>query len=143
MLNHTSRVITQAPYPEDQANLPNGLYVLSTYTQLNPGSHSVAVVIGNRTSKAIHMTSSPQIGQVITANTVPDPQASPNLLKKLDEEEPVLMLGLSMAEHPEKLLELLENNGGFDGLKNWPPEAAMNAHQLLLEFYSCVLLGTK
>ena len=25
----------QASYPEDQANLPNGLYVLSTYTQLN------------------------------------------------------------------------------------------------------------
>ena len=55
MLDHTLWVIMQAPYPEDQANLPNRLYVLSTYTQLNPGSHSVAVVMRNGTSKAIHM----------------------------------------------------------------------------------------
>ena len=41
MLDRTLRVITQAPYPEDQANLPNGLYVLSTYTQLNPGSCNI------------------------------------------------------------------------------------------------------
>ena len=45
MLDCTLQVITQAPYPEDQANLPNGLYVLSTYTQLNLGSHSVVVVV--------------------------------------------------------------------------------------------------
>ena len=66
-------VVTQSPYPEDQANLPNRLYVLSTYTQLNPGSCNVAVVIQNRTFKAIDMASSQQIRQVITANTVPDP----------------------------------------------------------------------
>ena len=134
MLDCTLRVITQAPYPEDQANLPNGLYVLSTYTQLNLGSHSVVVVVWNRTSKAIHLASGQQIRRVIIANTVLDPQASPDLLKKLDEEEPVPMLGT--AECQEKLLEILENNGGFDGLKDWPPEAAMNARWLLLEFHS-------
>ena len=63
-----------------------------------------------------------------------DPQASPDLLKKLDEEEPVPMLGT--AERQEKLLEILENNGGFEGLKDWPPEAATNACLLLLEFHS-------
>ena len=135
MLDHTLRVITQAPYPEDQASLPNGLYVLSTYTQLNPGSHSVAVVVQNGTSKAIHMASGQQIRRVITANAVLDPQASPNLLKKLDEEEPVPTLGLSTAEHQEKLLELLENNGGFNSLKDWPPETAASARRLLLEFH--------
>ena len=36
MLDHVLQVITQAPYPEDEVNLPNGLYILSTYTQLNP-----------------------------------------------------------------------------------------------------------
>ena len=103
---------------------------------LNPGSCSVAIVIRNGTSKAIHMASGRQIGRVIMANAVPDPHASPDLLKKLDEEEPVPTPGLSMAERQEKLLEILEGNGGLDGLKDWPPEVAMNAHQLLLEFHS-------
>ena len=40
MLDCTLRVITQVPYPEDQTNLPNRLYVLSTYMQLNPGRNS-------------------------------------------------------------------------------------------------------
>ena len=98
MLDHTLRVITQAPYPEDQANLPNRLYMLSTYTQLNPGSHSVAVVICNGTSCAIHMPGGCQIGRVITANTIPDPHASLDLLRKLDEEESTPMPGLTVAE---------------------------------------------
>ena len=58
MLDNILRVLTQAPYPKDQANLANGLYVLSTYTQLNPGSCSVTVVVRNGISKAIHMASS-------------------------------------------------------------------------------------
>ena len=136
MLDSTLRIITQAPYPEDQANLPNRLYVLSTYMQLNRGSRSVAVAVRNGTSKAIHMASGRQIGRVIMANTIPDPHASPDLLKKLEEEEPVPTPGLSMAECQEKLLEILVSNGGFDSLKDWPPEVAMNAHQLLLEFHS-------
>ena len=73
---------------------------------------------------------------MITANTIPDPHTLPDLLKKLDEEEPVSTPGLSTAERQEKLLEILEGNGGLDGLKDWPPEVATNAHQLLLEFHS-------
>ena len=134
MLDCTLWVITQAPYPEDQANLPNGLYVLSTYTQLSLGSHSVVVVVWNRTFKTVHLAIGQQIRRVIIANAVLDPQASPDLLKKLDEEELVPMLGT--AECQENLLEILENNGGFEGLKDWPPEAATNACRLLLEFHS-------
>ena len=57
MLDHVLRIITQAPYPEDEANLPNGLYVLSTYTQLNPRCREVAVIVRNGTSRPIHMAS--------------------------------------------------------------------------------------
>ena len=140
MLDHTLQVIMQAPYPKDQANLPNRLYVLSTYTELNPGNRSVAVVIRNGTSKAIHMASGQQIGTVIMANVIPDPHTSPDLLKKLEEEETVPTPGLSTAECQEKLLEILEGNGGLNGLKDWLPEAAMNAHRLLLEFHSVFCL---
>ena len=50
MLTCTLWVITQAPYPEDQVNLPNRLFMLSMYTQLNLGSCKVAIVIQNGTS---------------------------------------------------------------------------------------------
>ena len=124
MLDHVLRVITQAPYPEDEANLPNGLYVLSTYTQLDPRSHDVAVVVRNGMSRPIHMVSGRQIGRVIMANAVPDPQASPDLLWQLDDEEAIPDLGLSTAERQAKLLEILESNGGLDELKNWPSEGS-------------------
>ena len=136
MLDHVLHVITQAPYPEDEANLPNGLYVLSTYTQLNPRCHDVAVVVRNGMSRLIHIASGRQIGRVITANAVPDPQASPELLRQLDNEESVPDLGLSTAERQSKLLEILESNGSLDELKNWLLEVATSARQLLLEFHS-------
>ena len=136
MLDHILRVIMQAPYPEDEVNLLNGLYVLSTYTHLNPRCHDVAIVVRNGTSRPIHMASGRQIGWVITANAVPNPQASPDLLHQLDDEEAIPELGLSTAEQQSRLLEILEDNGGLDELKNWPPEVATNARRLLLEFHS-------
>ena len=143
MLDHVLRVITQAPYPEDAANLPNGLYVLSTYTQLNPRCRDVAVVIRNGMSRPIHMASGRQIGRVITANAVPDLQASPDLLRQLDDKEAIPTLGLSTAERQSKLLEILESNEGLDELRNWPQDVAANARRLLLEFHSVSLFGTQ
>ena len=34
MMGHCLNVMTQAPYPEDKADLSNGLYVMRTYTEL-------------------------------------------------------------------------------------------------------------
>ena len=117
-----------SPYPEDQANLPNGLYMLSTYTQLNPGSHNIAVVVCNGTSRMIRMPRGCQIRWVITANAIPDPHTSPDLMRKLDEEEYTPTLGLTTAEQQEKLIETLEKDGGLDALKDWPPEPVTRAH---------------
>ena len=55
MMDQKLRVLTQATYPEDGANLPNGLYVLGTYMELKPGSHNVSIVVQNSTAKDIHM----------------------------------------------------------------------------------------
>ena len=136
MLDHTLQVITQAPYPEDHSNLPNRLYVLSTHTELNQGSHNVAVVICNRTSCAICMPDGCQIGWVITANAIPDSHASPGLMRTLDEEESTPMPGLTTAECQEKMMETLEKDGGLDALKDWPPELVTRARRLLMEYYS-------
>ena len=34
MMGYKLHVMTQATYPEDRANLPNGVYVVKTYTEL-------------------------------------------------------------------------------------------------------------
>ena len=50
--------MTQAPYPEDDAKLPNGLHVLQVYTELKNGSRNVSLVVRNGTSRAIYVSHS-------------------------------------------------------------------------------------
>ena len=50
MMGNRLNVMTQAPYPEDKADLPNGLYVMRTYTELKDGSRNVSLVLRNLTS---------------------------------------------------------------------------------------------
>ena len=38
-------IMIHAPYPEDKSSLPNGIYVLETYTELKDGSWNVSVVL--------------------------------------------------------------------------------------------------
>ena len=47
--------MTQAPYLEDNANLPIGLYVLRTYTEMKNGSQNVTLVVRNGTPRLISM----------------------------------------------------------------------------------------
>ena len=44
MMGYKLHVMTQATYPEDRVNLPNGVYVVKTYTELPDGSCNVSVV---------------------------------------------------------------------------------------------------
>ena len=55
MHGYKLHVMTHAPYPEDKSSLPNGVYVLKTYTELKDGSRNVSVVLRNLTSKTIHL----------------------------------------------------------------------------------------
>ena len=132
MMGHHLNVMTQAPYPEDKADLPNGLYIMRTYTELKDGSCSVSVVLQNLTAQPIHLARGCVVGWVVTANAVPEAQCSPDLLKKLDDEdldkpEPV-KLTISQRQ------DLLKKDGGLDHLKEWPPELAQKA-VALLEFH--------
>ena len=55
MMGYRLDVMTQAPYVEDRANLPVGVYVVPTYSELRDGSWSVAVVLHNLTGKLVHL----------------------------------------------------------------------------------------
>ena len=50
MMGHRLNVMTQAPYSDDKADLPNRLYVMRTYTELKDGSRGVSVVLRNLTA---------------------------------------------------------------------------------------------
>ena len=49
-------VMTQAPYAEDRANLPVGLYVLRMRCDMSPGSRSVHLVLRNGTARPIKLS---------------------------------------------------------------------------------------
>ena len=55
MMGHRLNVMMQVPYPDDKADLPNGLYVMRTYTELKDGSQSVSIVLWNLTAQPIHL----------------------------------------------------------------------------------------
>ena len=55
MMGHRLNIMMQAPYPDDKADLPNGLYVMRTYTELKDGSWSVSIVLRNLTTQPIHL----------------------------------------------------------------------------------------
>ena len=78
MMGHRLNVMTQAPYPEDKAELPNGLYVMRTYTELKDRSRMVSLVLRNLTAWPIHLPRGQVIGRVVAANTVPEAQCTPS-----------------------------------------------------------------
>ena len=74
---------------------------------------------------------------VVTANVVPEAQCFPDLLKKLDEEDPETPepVKLTIPHRQELLLAALKKEGGLDCLKEWPSELVQKAGVFLLEFH--------
>ena len=125
MQGYKLHVMTHALYPEDKANLPNGMYVLKTYTELKDGSQNVSIVLRNLTSKTVHFSAGHCVARVSAANEVPEAVPSPELAKKLGEEDTEKAPKLTVEERQELLMKLLRENGGLEQLKEWPPELAM------------------
>ena len=137
MMGYKLHVMTQASYPEDRANLPNGVYIVKTYTELHDGSRSVSVVLHNLTDKPVHLPAGRPVAQVVAANAIPDATPSPEFMRKLDELEPGQEPSHKMMiEDRQKLLfELLQKDGHLDKLKEWPPELALQFERMLMEHH--------
>ena len=71
MMGYKLHVMTQATYPEDQANLPNGVYVVKTYTELHDGSRNVLVVLRNLTGKLVHLPAGRPVAWVVARTPSP------------------------------------------------------------------------
>ena len=113
MMGYRLHVMTQATYLEDQANLPNGVYVVKTYTELRDGSRNVSVVLRNLTGKLVHLAAGKPVAWVVATNAIPDAAPSPAFLRKLDELEPNRNpeKKLTIEERQKLLLELLRKDG--------------------------------
>ena len=137
MMGNWLNIMMQAPYPEDKADLPNGLYVMRTYTELKDGSWNVSLMLQNLTARPIYLARGRLIGRVAAANAVPEAQCSPELLKQLDDEgeDKLELAKLPTQQRQELLLAALKKDGRLDRLKEWPPELAKKAVALLLEFH--------
>ena len=88
MQGYKLHVMIHTPYPEDKSSLPNGVYILKTYTELKDGSRNVSVVFTNLTSKTIHLAPGRCVARVAAANEVPEAMPSPELVKDLEEALP-------------------------------------------------------
>ena len=138
MMGYKLHVMTQATYPEDQANLPIGVYVVKTYTELHDGSRNVSVVLCNLTGKLVHLPAGRPVAWVVAANAIPDATPSPEFLKKLNEMEPDRNppKKMTIEERQKLLLELLRKEGRLDKLKEWPPELALKFERMLMEHHN-------
>ena len=137
MMGYKLHVMTQATYLEDRANLPNGVYVVKTYTELRDGSCNVSVVLRNLMGKPVHLAAGRLVVRVVAMNTVPDAAPSPEFLRKLDELEPNQRpKKLTIEERQKLLLELLRKEDWLDKLKQWPLELALRFEQMLMEHHN-------
>ena len=60
---------------------------------------------------------------------------SPELAKKLQEEETAKVPKLTVKERQQLLMKLLWENGGLEQLKKWPPELAVKFERMLMEHH--------
>ena len=107
MMDHRLNVMTQAPYPDDMAALPNGIYITHAYTDMKPSSRQVSVIIRNMMSRPIHLPRGKIVAHVVASNALPDADPSPDLLKKL-ESDVLTKPRLSMEERHKLLIAALE-----------------------------------
>ena len=140
MQGNKLHVMIQAPYPEDKSSLPNGVYVLKTYTELKDGSRNVSMVLRNLTSKTIHLAPGRCVARVAAANEVPEAMPSPERAKALDETLPKEVPKLTIEERQKLLMELLRQDGGLEQLKEWPPELVLKFKRMLMEHHHIFLL---
>ena len=64
---------------------------MRTYTELKYGSQNVAVVVPNMTAHTVCLATGRVIASITAVKEVPAAKPSPELLKKLEEEDPAVV----------------------------------------------------
>ena len=123
MHGYKLHVMTHAPYLEDKSSLPNGVYILKTYTELKDGSQNVSVVLWNLTSRTIHLIPGRCVPQIAAANEVPEAVPLPELAKELVEAQGKGPLSLPSKSDKNSLWSCYDRIVGWNSLRsgrqNW------------------------
>ena len=132
MMGYHLNVMTQVPYVEDRVNLLVGVYVVPMYSELWDGSWSVAMVLCKVMGKLVHLQAGQVIAWVLTANVIPEGKPTPELMKKLDEQDPESTPErLSIEERQQLLMQLFRQEGGLDELAQWTLELTQKFEHFL------------
>ena len=143
MVGYRLHIMTQAPYLEDGAHLPIGVYMLKTYTELKDGSQSVSIVLRKLTGKPVHLASGRVVARVLAANIIPEAVPSLAAEEKLNELDPEgAPRKLTVKERQQLLMELLRKDGGLSQLDRWDPEMACRFKLMLMENHHIFSLDT-
>ena len=100
-------------------------------------------MLRNGTGKPIHLASGRLIGRIVAVNAIPDTIISPELEKKLAEEDGEKPKPLTMEEHQKLLMEVLDKNGNLGKLEGWSAKNTLKAKCLLMEFHHMFWSGGK
>ena len=86
--------------------------------------------------KPVHLQVGRVIARVLAANIIPEGRPTPELMKKLDEQDPESTpKKLSIEERQKLLMELLRQEGGLDQLAEWTLVLSQKFEHLLMEYY--------
>ena len=136
MMEYRLNVMMQVPYLEDRANLLVGVYMIPMYSELQDSSRTMTIVLCNLMGKLVHLQAGRVIAWVLAANVVPEGKPTPELMKKLDKQDPESApKKLSIEERQKLLMELLWQDGGLDQLADWTPELARKFERQLMEYH--------
>ena len=95
----------------------------------------------NLTGKLVDLQAGRVIALVLVANVIPEGKPTPELIKKLDEQDPdSVPQKLSIEEWQQLLMQLLRQEGGLDELAQWTPELAWKFEHMLMEYHDIFLL---
>ena len=74
---------------------------------------------------------------VLTANVIPEGKPTPELITKLNEQDPESMpQKLFIEERQQLLMKLVWQKGGLDELAQWTPELAQKFEEMLMEYHN-------
>ena len=81
------------------------------------------LVLCNVTGKLVHLQAGWVIAWVLAANVIPEGKPTPELMKKLDEQDPESTpQRLSIEERQQLLMQLFQREGRLDELAQWTLE---------------------
>ena len=77
----------------------------------------------NLMGKPVHLQAGHVIARVLATNMIPEGKPTPELMKKLEEQDPESApWKLSIEERQQLLMQLLWQEGGLDELAQWTPK---------------------